>query len=89
MRVSALSHEKNQGVGAAMITGYRKAIELGATIIVKMDSDDQMDPAYLIPLIAPILMGKVDYTKGNRFLHANQLKSMPFIAALGMPDYPS
>ena len=82
-RVCLVSHEKNQGVGAAMITGYRKAIELGATIIVKMDSDDQMDPAYLIPLIAPILLGKVDYTKGNRFLHANELKSMPFIRRLG------
>ena len=56
-RVYLVSHEKNQGVGGAVITGYFKAVELGAKIIVKMDSDDQMDPAYLISLIAPILTG--------------------------------
>lgn len=82
-RVFLISHETNQGVGDAVLTGYRKAMELGAKIIVKMDSDDQMDPAYLIPLLAPILMGQADYTKGNRFLHANELKAMPLIRRIG------
>jgi dolichol-phosphate mannosyltransferase len=48
-----------------------------------MDSDDQMDPAYLIPLITPLLMNQADYTKGNRFLHAAELKSMPVIRRIG------
>ncbi len=82
-RVHLVSHEKNQGVGGAVITGYSKAVELGAKIIVKMDSDDQMDPDYLIPLIAPILMNQADYTKGNRFLHADELKSMPPLRRIG------
>ncbi|OGO38383.1 MAG: glycosyl transferase family 2 [Chloroflexi bacterium RBG_16_57_11] len=82
-RICLVSHETNQGVGKAMLTGYCKALELGAKIIVKMDSDDQMDPAYLVPLIAPILTGQADYTKGNRFLHANELKAMPFIRRIG------
>lgn len=82
-RLCLVSHEKNQGVGGAVLTGYRRAMELGAKIIVKMDSDDQMDPAYLIPLIAPILMGQADYTKGNRFLHANELKAMPLLRRIG------
>ena len=82
-RVCLISHETNQGVGGAMLTGYRKAIELGAKIIVKIDSDDQMDPAHLIPLIAPILLGQADYTKGNRFLHANELKKMPSTRRIG------
>ncbi|MCS6839187.1 MAG: glycosyltransferase family 2 protein, partial [Roseiflexus sp.] len=43
-RVHLISHEVNQGVGGAVLTGYNKAVELGAEIIVKMDSDDQMDP---------------------------------------------
>jgi dolichol-phosphate mannosyltransferase len=82
-RVHLVSHEINQGVGEAMLTGYLKAIELGAKVIIKMDSDDQMDPVYLIPLIQPILLGKADYTKGNRFLHANELKSMPLMRRIG------
>lgn len=82
-RVHLVSHERNQGVGGAVLTGYAKAVELGAEIIVKMDSDGQMDPAYIIPLIAPILMGQADYTKGNRFLHAHELKSMPLLRRVG------
>jgi glycosyltransferase involved in cell wall biosynthesis len=82
-RVILVSHQTNQGVGGAVLTGYAKALELGARIIVKMDSDNQMDPDYLIPLIAPILMDQADYTKGNRFLHTDKLKSMPFARRIG------
>jgi dolichol-phosphate mannosyltransferase len=82
-RICLVSHEHNQGVGAAVLTGYGKAIELGAKIIVKMDSDGQMDPEYLIALIAPILTGQADYTKGNRFLHADQIEFMPLIRRIG------
>lgn len=82
-RVYLVSHETNQGVGGAVLSGYQKSIELGAEIIVKMDSDGQMEPAYIIPLIAPILTDQADYTKGNRFLHIKELKSMPLIRRLG------
>ena len=82
-RIYLVSQEKNQGVGGAVLTGYQKAVELGAEIIVKIDSDGQMDPAYIIPFIAPILMNQADYTKGNRFLHAKELKSMPLIRRIG------
>jgi dolichol-phosphate mannosyltransferase len=75
-RICLVSHEINQGVGGFILTGYRSAVDLGAEIIVKMDGDIQMDPDYLIPLTAPILMDQADYTKGNRFLHTNELKSM-------------
>ena len=82
-KVCLLSHEKNLGVGGAMKTGYKKALELGADIIVKMDSDGQMDPHYLIPLISPILKRKADYTKGNRFLNATELNQMPAVRRMG------
>jgi len=82
-RVSLVTHEKNQGVGGAVITGYAKAAEAGAQIIIKMDSDNQMDPDFLIPLIAPILKQEADYTKGNRFLHTENLRSMPFVRRVG------
>jgi dolichol-phosphate mannosyltransferase len=81
LRLVVLS--ENRGVGGAVLSGYEAAIELGSEIIVKMDSDDQMDPAYLPRLILPILSQKADYTKGNRFLHARELRSMPLRRRIG------
>jgi glycosyltransferase involved in cell wall biosynthesis len=46
-RVILLRHERNQGVGGAMVTGFRTARELGAEIIAKVDGDGQMDIEYL------------------------------------------
>lgn len=82
-RVTLIRHEKNQGVGAAVLSGYRAAYENGATIVVKMDADGQMDPNALPQLIRPIVEGKADYTKGNRFLHLRDLKEMPWVRRLG------
>jgi glycosyltransferase involved in cell wall biosynthesis len=82
-RVHIFRHERNQGVGGAVITGYQRAVELGANIIIKMDSDGQMDPNYILQLIAPILTNRADFTKGNRFAHADQLKSMPLVRRIG------
>jgi glycosyltransferase involved in cell wall biosynthesis len=82
-RVRLVRHEVNQGVGGAMLTGYDKAVELGAEVIVKMDSDDQMDPAHMMTLITPIVLGQADYAKGNRFIHLRQLSSMPLLRRVG------
>jgi glycosyltransferase involved in cell wall biosynthesis len=65
-RVVVLTHSENQGVGGAVITGYRAALEAGADIVVKVDGDGQMDPAMITDLIQPIVDGNADYTKGNR-----------------------
>ena len=82
-KIHFVRHTQNQGVGGAVLSGYQKAIELEAQIIVKMDSDGQMDPAYLPQLLAPIISGNANYAKGNRFLHTTELKQMPFIRRLG------
>jgi dolichol-phosphate mannosyltransferase len=76
-RVVVVEHADNQGVGAAMMSGYERAVALGAEIVAKMDADGQMDPEHLLALITPIVMGEADYTKGNRFLHERELRSMP------------
>ncbi len=82
-RITLLCHTQNHGVGGAMQTGYRAALELGADVMVKMDSDGQMDPAYLGQLIAPLLSGEADYAKGNRFLHEKALTKMPYLRRIG------
>jgi dolichol-phosphate mannosyltransferase len=70
-------HEHNKGVGGAMISGYRAALAEGATVIAKIDGDGQMDPRLLDRFIDPILSGKADYTKGNRFFDVELVASMP------------
>lgn len=82
-RVHLLRHEQNGGVGAAMISGYRHALALGADVVVKMDGDDQMDPAHLPSLIEPITAGEADYTKGSRFFYTRQLRQMPLVRRIG------
>ncbi|HJO87468.1 MAG TPA: glycosyltransferase family 2 protein [Rhodospirillales bacterium] len=76
-RIQVVIHEKNLGVGGATISGYQKAFELGADIIVKVDGDGQMDPAMIHTLVQPILRGEADYAKGNRFYRLNGLAKMP------------
>lgn len=80
-RVKVIKHEKNQGVGGAILSGYDLAHKLNSTVVVKMDADDQMDPAFLPALISPILKGEADYTKGNRFLVS--IDSMPVLRRIG------
>jgi glycosyltransferase involved in cell wall biosynthesis len=82
-RVTVVQHEKNQGVGGAMVTGYQAALAEGMDVMVKVDGDGQMDPELVPDLIAPILSGEADYTKGNRFFRLEGLKQMPVIRKLG------
>jgi dolichol-phosphate mannosyltransferase len=82
-RVTVLYHEKNQGVGGAVITGYKAALESDAVAIVRIDGDGQMDPAMIDRLAAPILAGRADYTKGNRFHHIADVAAMPAVRLIG------
>jgi hypothetical protein len=66
-----------------MVTGFKKALELGAQVVVKVDGDGQMDPAYIPELLIPLLQGKADYTKGNRFRDFQSLRHMPLIRRIG------
>jgi hypothetical protein len=82
-RVVLIRHERNQGVGGAMVTGYRECLRRGADVVVKMDGDDQMDPRHLRPLLEPLLGGRADYTKGNRWADLEQLRAMPAVRRIG------
>lgn len=82
-RIKVIYHSTNQGVGGAVLTGYLAAIEAGASVIVKLDGDGQMDPALIPEFTSPILLGKADYTKGNRFFEIEAVKQMPLIRLVG------
>lgn len=82
-RVRVLRHETNQGVGGAVITGYRQAVADGARVIVKIDGDGQMDPSLLPAFVRPVLSGEADYAKGNRFYDLSQISAMPALRVFG------
>jgi len=82
-RVKVLFHGSNQGVGGAVITGYRAALEDGADIIVKLDGDGQMDASLIPYFIEPIQAGEADYTKGNRFYEIESVRKMPLVRLIG------
>lgn len=76
-RLAILKTTTIQGVGGATILGYRKALEIGGHIVVKMDGDGQMPAQHVAPLLDAIIDQGYDYTKGNRFLAADSLAFMP------------
>lgn len=82
-RVSVIFHDKNQGVGGAVISGYKKALELGCEIAVKIDGDGQMDPSLISQFVKPIIQQRAHYTKGNRFYWPKTLQAMPFMRLIG------
>jgi glycosyltransferase involved in cell wall biosynthesis len=82
-RILLIRHPSNRGVGGALVTGYRKALELGAQIAVKIDGDGQMDMARLPDLLKPLIEGRSDYSKGNRFRDFKSLQMMPLIRRIG------
>ncbi len=82
-RLLLIRHPSNQGVGGAMVTGYRKALELEAQIVVKIDGDGQMDMDRLPEMLQPLVDGRADYCKGNRFRDFKSLQKMPLIRRIG------
>ncbi|MFT3667270.1 MAG: glycosyltransferase family 2 protein [Pseudoxanthomonas sp.] len=82
-RVRVVRNAVNLGVGGAVINGYRHAIKDGATVMVKIDGDGQMDPGLVGTFVAPILNGEADYTKGNRFFDLQEIKQMPLLRRIG------
>lgn len=82
-RVVPVHHKENGGVGAAIVSGYKKSLEDGMDIAVVMAGDNQMDPDYLPDILAPIVEGRADYSKGNRLLNPEYRKSMSWWRFLG------
>ncbi len=82
-RIELLRHDRNRGVGAATVTGFRRALDLGADCVAKIDADGQMDPRYLDRFVRMTTTYGCDYVKANRFGHIEALGSMPRMRLLG------
>ena len=82
-RVKVLRHAENQGVGGAVMTGYAAAVDLPADAVVKLDGDGQMAPELIARLAAPLLAGRADYVKGNRFHRVADVTGMPAVRLFG------
>jgi glycosyltransferase involved in cell wall biosynthesis len=82
-RVEVIRHERNSGVGAAIVTGYRRALEDGIDVACVMAADNQMDPAELAGLVEPVARGDVDYAKANRLVSGEAWKVIPRTRYLG------
>ena len=82
-RIDILFHEKNKGVGGAIISGYRRGLELKGNIFIKIDGDGQMDPRLIPAFIKPLIHGKADYVKGNRFYSLYDVSQMPSLRFWG------
>ena len=76
-RLVLLEHAHNRGVGAAIVSGYRAALNAGCDVFAVMAGDAQMAPEDLPAVIAPVVWGHASYVKGNRFQHA-RWSDMPF-----------
>ena len=83
MRLSFIFHEENQGVGGAVISGYKAAYADGADVVVKIDGDGQMDPSLISAIAKPVLEGSADYSKGDRFDSLENLFGMPKVRIFG------
>jgi glycosyltransferase involved in cell wall biosynthesis len=82
-RVEVIKHEENQGVGAAILTGYRRALADGVDVTAVMAGDNQMDPADLEAIVAPVARGEVDYAKANRLFTGRAWELIPRTRYLG------
>ena len=82
-RVRILHHARNAGVGAAIATGYRRALEEEIDVTCVMAADNQMDPSELQELVGPVARGEVEYAKANRLVSGEAWEVIPRTRYLG------
>lgn len=82
-KLDLVQHAVNQGVGGAIVTGYRRALTLGADVTVVVGADAQMDPAEMSSLIDPVVDDLADYVKGDRLGHPEVVERMPAVRLFG------
>jgi glycosyltransferase involved in cell wall biosynthesis len=82
-RVEVIRHEKNQGVGSAIVTGYKRALVEEVDVTCVMAADGQMDPDDLETLVRAVATGETDYAKANRLFTGQAWQLIPRTRYLG------
>jgi glycosyltransferase involved in cell wall biosynthesis len=82
-RVELIEHERNLGVGGAILTGYNRALVERVDVTAVMAADAQMDPDDLETLAGPVARGEVDYAKANRLFTGQAWEVIPRYRYLG------
>lgn len=82
-RLILIEHSVNQGVGGAIVSGYKWARDNEYNVTAVMAGDGQMDPDDLVNIITPVVEGQVDYSKGNRLFYGDAWDMIPHYRYLG------
>jgi glycosyltransferase involved in cell wall biosynthesis len=82
-QIEVIVHERNRGVGAAIVTGYKRALAERVDVTAVMAGDNQMDPDELEGILEPVLRGEVDYAKANRLISGRAWELIPRSRYLG------
>jgi len=82
-KLEVVNHERNEGVGGAIVSGYRRALETGFEVIAVMGGDGQMAPEDLASVCGPVVDGRADYAKGNRLFTGEAWHNMPRYRYIG------
>jgi len=82
-KIKLIRHATNKGVGGAIATGYKKALDEKIDVVAVMAGDAQMDPADLVRILAPVVDGEADYVKGNRLFRGESWEMIPHYRYLG------
>ncbi|MFL5930004.1 MAG: glycosyltransferase family 2 protein [Gaiellaceae bacterium] len=82
-RVALIRHEESGGVGAAIVSGYKRALDDGVDVVAVMAADNQMDPGDLDTLVGAVARGEVDYAKANRLFTGQAWELIPRTRYLG------
>jgi glycosyltransferase involved in cell wall biosynthesis len=82
-RVEVIAHERNEGVGGAAVTGYKRAAAEGMEVTCVMAADGQMDPDDLETLVAAVAAGECDYAKANRLFTGQAWELIPRTRYIG------
>jgi glycosyltransferase involved in cell wall biosynthesis len=79
-RVTVVLHERNQGKGAALRTGFARA---SADFVVVQDADLEYDPSEYGVLLEPLLDDRADVVFGSRFLSGRPHRVLYFWHSMG------
>jgi glycosyltransferase involved in cell wall biosynthesis len=82
-RVEVIAHERNEGVGGAIVSGYHRALEERIDVTCVMAGDGQMDPADLETLVSAVATGGCDYAKANRLFTGEAWNMIPHTRYVG------